>query len=245
VSAAPLDARRLRNIRAGARATLALGILASLAANVLAAQPTVIGRVISTWPPVALLLTIELLSRVPVAPGWLSRLRVVSAAGIAGIAAWVSYWHVVAVASDYGEATVAAHLLPLSVDGLVVVASVCLAELGRPQAEGTAEPVGAAASEPDDESEPTPADRPRSRPRRRPTARPAAPMRDVVLRLAEDHPDWTQARIADAAGCSVRTVRRHLNDPEPTAPTPPVPDVDPPALPALVASTNGHTPEAN
>jgi hypothetical protein len=55
--------------------------------------------------------------------------RIGAAAGIAGIAAWVSYWHMVAVASRYGETEDAAHLLPLSVDGLVVVASVSLVEL--------------------------------------------------------------------------------------------------------------------
>ena len=31
-----------------------------------------------------------------------------------------------------------------------------------------------------------------------------------VRRLAAEHPDWTQAELAAAAGCSDRTVRRHL-----------------------------------
>jgi hypothetical protein len=53
--------------RAGERAevlswvALLLGLGASLAANVAAADPTVVGRVVAAWPPVGLLLSYELL----------------------------------------------------------------------------------------------------------------------------------------------------------------------------------------
>ena len=53
--------------RAGERAgvlpwvALLLGLGASLAANVAAAEPTVVGRLVAAWPPVALLLSYELL----------------------------------------------------------------------------------------------------------------------------------------------------------------------------------------
>jgi hypothetical protein len=56
--------------------------------------------------------------------------RLVATATIAGIAAWVSYWHMVGVAARYGESGASPYLLPLSVDGLIVVASICLVELG-------------------------------------------------------------------------------------------------------------------
>ena len=42
-------------------AALLLGLGASLAANVAAAEPTVQGRLVAAWPPVALLLSYELL----------------------------------------------------------------------------------------------------------------------------------------------------------------------------------------
>jgi hypothetical protein len=42
-------------------AALLLGLGASLAANVAAADPTVAGRLVAAWPPVALLLSYELL----------------------------------------------------------------------------------------------------------------------------------------------------------------------------------------
>jgi hypothetical protein len=55
--------RRRSGQRAGALPWLALllGLGASLAANVAAAEPTVVGRLVAAWPPVGLLLAYELL----------------------------------------------------------------------------------------------------------------------------------------------------------------------------------------
>lgn len=55
--------RKRRGVRAGALVWCALlaGIGASLAANIAAAAPTVTGRLVAAWPPVALLLAYELL----------------------------------------------------------------------------------------------------------------------------------------------------------------------------------------
>ncbi|MGH3476664.1 MAG: DUF2637 domain-containing protein [Acidimicrobiales bacterium] len=55
--------RRRAGLGAGALpwAALLLGLGASLAANVAAAEPTVQGRLVAAWPPVALLLAYELL----------------------------------------------------------------------------------------------------------------------------------------------------------------------------------------
>lgn len=47
---------------------------------------------------------------------------------VAGIAFWVSYWHMASVAAAHGE-NGSKYLLPLSVDGLVVVSSISLVEL--------------------------------------------------------------------------------------------------------------------
>ncbi|MGW3807921.1 DUF2637 domain-containing protein [Micromonospora sp. NPDC005113] len=133
---------------------LALGIAASIAANVLHARPNPVSQVISAWSPLALMLTVELISRVPTHKRLLAAVRMLAAAPIAGIAAWVSYWHMVGVAARYGETeAAAAYLLPLSVDGLVVVASVSLVEItGRLRAAATphvtGEPVPGAAGHP-------------------------------------------------------------------------------------------------
>ena len=122
--------RQLYRMRWAVRATLALGVAASVLANILHAEDNPISQAIAAWPPLALLLTIELISRVPVHRKSLAAARLAATATIAGIAAWVSYWHMVGVAARYGETGASPYLLPLSVDGLIVVASICLVELG-------------------------------------------------------------------------------------------------------------------
>src|SRR3954452_3036824 len=91
----PGEAAHLLRVRSGVRAVLVLGVAASVAGNVLHAEPTIVGRSIGAWSPLALLLTVELISRVPVHRPALSGLRMAATALIAGIAAWVSYWHMV------------------------------------------------------------------------------------------------------------------------------------------------------
>ena len=121
--------QHLRRVRWAVRATLFLGVAASVVANVLHALDNPISQAIAAWPPLALLLTVELISRVPVHRRSLAVVRLAATGAIAGIAAWVSYWHMAGVAARYGEDGAAPYLLPLSVDGLVVVASVSLVEL--------------------------------------------------------------------------------------------------------------------
>jgi len=137
----PQTLAQLLRIRWGVRLVLALGVAASIAGNVLHARDELISQIISAWSPLALLLTIELISRVPVHRRHLAVARWAATALIAGIAAWVSYWHMAAVASRYGETNGAQYLLPLSVDGLVVVASICLVELGGRIRSGFKSPV--------------------------------------------------------------------------------------------------------
>lgn len=120
---------RLTRIRWGVRGVLLLGIAASVAGNILHALPNPVSQVIAAWPPLGLLLTVELIARVPVHRRSLAAVRLAATGAIAGIAAWVSYWHMAGVAARYGELGAAPYMLPLSVDGLVVVASVSLVEI--------------------------------------------------------------------------------------------------------------------
>lgn len=120
----------LHRLRWAVRTVLLLGVIASIAANILHARPNIISQAISAWPPLALLLTVELISRVPAHQRAWAITRLLAAAIIAGIAAWVSYWHMAGVAARYGETGAgASYLLPVSVDGLVVVASISLVEI--------------------------------------------------------------------------------------------------------------------
>lgn len=120
---------QLSRVRWAVRATLLLGVAASVVANVLHAVDNPISQSIAAWPPLALLLTVELISRIPVHSRGLAAARILATAVIAGIAAWVSYWHMAGVAARYGETGASPYLLPVSVDGLIVVASICLVEL--------------------------------------------------------------------------------------------------------------------
>jgi hypothetical protein len=120
---------QLRRLQWAVRATLTLGVAASVTANILHARPNPISQAIAAWPPLALLITVELVSRIPIYRKSLGAVRVIATAAIAGIAAWVSYHHMAAVVARYGETGTVPYLLPLSVDGLIVIASVTLVEL--------------------------------------------------------------------------------------------------------------------
>jgi len=120
---------RHNRLRWAVRAVLVLGISASVAANVLHAQPNLISQTFSGWPPVALLFCIELVSRIPVTNMWRGLIRVSATAVVASIAGWVSYWQMASVSAKYGDAGGSNYLFPLTVDGVIVVVSISLVEL--------------------------------------------------------------------------------------------------------------------
>jgi hypothetical protein len=125
-----MTSAHLIRVRWAVRGTLVLGVAASVAANILHAHANPISQAIAAWPPLALLVTVELISRVPVGSRSLSAVRLIAAGAISAIAAWVSYWHMVGVVARYGETGASPYLMPFSVDGLIVVASICLVEIG-------------------------------------------------------------------------------------------------------------------
>jgi hypothetical protein len=204
---------QLRRLRWAVRGVLVLGVAASITANVLHAEPNTISQVIAGWPPLALLITIELVARVPVHRTWLANIRRLATTGIAGIAAWVSYWHMAGVASRYGEHGASPFLLPLSVDGLVVIASVSLVELAGRIRDEAPEPI-AEQPEPvadDMTSDPTP--------KPAPGANPNHPTALKIRKLRARYPDLKQEEIAPKARVRLRTVARYwpvtAPDPEP------------------------------
>lgn len=98
----------------------------SVACNVLAAEPTLVGRMVAAWPPVALLLVVEVLARSTMPTGRVRWAAIGGAVLVAAVAAIASFHHMNAVALAAGESELVAWLFPLSVDGLAVVASVAL-----------------------------------------------------------------------------------------------------------------------
>ncbi|OHV42164.1 hypothetical protein BBK14_11115 [Parafrankia soli] len=124
------ELRQLRRLRSLVVTGLALGIAGTTAANVLHAQNSTPARIISAWAPLTLFFVLEVITRAPTPARWWLRLTVwLGATVLGGGAAFVSYRHMVAVASRYGEDGTAAHLLPVLVDGLVVVMSAFLVDL--------------------------------------------------------------------------------------------------------------------
>jgi hypothetical protein len=103
----------------------------SVACNVLSAEPSWVGRGVAAWPPVALLLVVEVLARSPLPDGRWRFAAIGGAGSVAVVAAIASFTHMQAVARQVGESELVATLFPLSVDGLAVVASVALVEVNR------------------------------------------------------------------------------------------------------------------
>lgn len=111
--------------------SLLAGIAASLAANIAHAEAGSGPRLASAWAPLALLLAVSVAERAPrPSRWWFAALSYLGTAVVALVAAIVSYQHQYALLLSYGETHLAAGLLPLSVDGLVVVASMALISLG-------------------------------------------------------------------------------------------------------------------
>src|SRR5437588_12726194 len=88
--APPPGVAQLRRFQGAVRAALTVGVAASVCANVLHARDNPISQTIAAWPPLALLLTVELVSRVPVYRRSLAAVRILATTAIAGIAAFVS-----------------------------------------------------------------------------------------------------------------------------------------------------------
>ncbi|MEU1808396.1 DUF2637 domain-containing protein [Micromonospora aurantiaca (nom. illeg.)] len=119
---------RLRRMQWILRAALAFALMISMATNILHAEQDLIAQGVAGWSPLALFVAIEVMMRVPVHSKFRAGLRIVATASIAGIAAWTSYWHMVGVVARYEQGEVP-YLLPISVDGLIIVLSVSLLDV--------------------------------------------------------------------------------------------------------------------
>lgn len=108
------------------------GIAASLAANIAHADVSLGAKAIAGWAPLALLLCAEVVMRVPAPRSWILRtVRLLATLAVAGVAALASYRHMRDLALEYGEDWLTAATLPLSADGLIIVASIALFTLAQ------------------------------------------------------------------------------------------------------------------
>lgn len=148
-STAPVAARHKPGAYGVAWCSFAFGIVVSVAANVahvfypstavLREFTDRTGKAAADWSPdlgavlgagfwpVALLLTVELLTRVAWPTGWAWGLTRYGGTGlVAAVAAVMSYRHMAGLLAAWGEDAFSAHLGPLAVDGLMVVAGMAL-----------------------------------------------------------------------------------------------------------------------
>jgi hypothetical protein len=63
---------------------------------------------------------------------WLVRwATIVAVVAVAGVAAYISYWHAVEVVTHHGETGVRGHLYPVVIDGIIVAASMVVLDAAR------------------------------------------------------------------------------------------------------------------
>jgi hypothetical protein len=134
--------KQVDNLQRGTRGVLLFGIITSICANVLhsltrpeaASEPAwklLSASVMAALAPLVLFACTELVSRIPVQSRVLGGVRLVVTFAVGVFAAWVSYWHMQSVALTLGEADGAQYFYPLIIDGMMLVATISLIELGR------------------------------------------------------------------------------------------------------------------
>lgn len=190
---------KLNRLRWFCRALAAAVAIVSVWANYLhAADMDGMGQVISILPPLLVVAAFEIGSRIPIdrARSWLWRIpRPAATAGIALIGGYLSYFHQRDAFFQHtnGDMSTAA-ALPLSIDGLMIVAVVSLYELNIKIAELysflEAEASKAARREANLTELPI-----------RPS-RPGTSKREMVARLLNQSPELDVEQIARATGAS-------------------------------------------
>lgn len=118
--------------------SFALGILVSVLGNVLhsAITPAGLGELVGAafWP-LALMLSIEILTRVRWQLGrWWMAARVFGLLLVGIVAAILSYRHLAGLMTSWGEDPFNAHLGPLAVDGLMLLAATALLSISKENA---------------------------------------------------------------------------------------------------------------
>lgn len=128
-----LKIRRYVHTRWAARGAVLLATLTSVWANWLHASHGWIPVTISVMPPLIVLVGFEFTAHIPAweGPWWHPRryVRPVAMIGITGIGAWLSYFHQNAAFLHYSGDPETALLLPLAIDGLMIIASVGVLDL--------------------------------------------------------------------------------------------------------------------
>lgn len=134
-----LTGKQVQHLQKFVRGGLIFGIVTSITANVIHSLTQPHDQTWQAWSsaglsalaPVVLFLTTEMVLRIPLHSRFLGAFRLVITLAIAGFSGWVSYWHMVDVSMMLGERSGSQYFYPLMIDGMMIVATVSLIELGR------------------------------------------------------------------------------------------------------------------
>lgn len=128
--------RKLNQLTWACRATVLVASSTSVWANWLHSGNNKWAVIINIMPPVIVLFGYELTSRIPAwedpNPKWWHvrrYLRPAAMVAITGIGAWLSYWHQNDAFYKYSGDVQTANLLPLAIDGLMVLSSVAVLDI--------------------------------------------------------------------------------------------------------------------
>lgn len=203
---------------------LLVGLGGSMAANVASADPILGAQLSAAAAPLFTLIAAGLLERVPLSTArrWQRNLAWIGLSVVA-LAAFVnSFIHQFGLLRGYHNPWIAAVLMPIAVDGLIALSSVCMAVIAERRRELAAAPVAArkarrtpakrtprVTARVSDISEP--AGDPLTVPLPRQRTRKPATTALRVARLAARQPDLSVTDMARKLRVSERTVSRHLN----------------------------------
>jgi hypothetical protein len=132
-----MNTKSYRRPLAVATTVLVGGIAASLAGNLQAinlkdAAPGIGSYVSAILWPLFLFGAIEVMLHTPWISGWRDGLtRWAGLLSVAGVAFWISYWHMAHVLAAYGYDAVSAHAGPLAVDLTMAMATLALNRVGQ------------------------------------------------------------------------------------------------------------------
>lgn len=123
--------REQRRLRWAVVIISAVGGGLSIVLNVVHAPDNPFARLTGAWPPIAVVVTVELVSRIPATNGWLASGRVLVTVGVGGGAFYVSFVQQYDYMLRIGWEGTSAWIFPLITDGVVVVALLSMIEVVR------------------------------------------------------------------------------------------------------------------
>jgi hypothetical protein len=137
----------MKSGRLWARIGFGLGVFVSICANIghtyIRHNPPIGAVAFSAFWPLALLVSLEVISRVhwPRGRGWWA-IRYGGLTTVAAIAALVSYRHMSGLLGSYGEDAITTAIGPLAVDGLMAVCSAALLAIAHNIKHGVTAEIG-------------------------------------------------------------------------------------------------------